>query len=151
MKTHSESRDPRAVGAVLALDIGMLALAVLLVLVSLSPAFGLVLAGTLGLMVAPFLGWRYGRAAVGRGAAGWASDALRSVIIIGAAVVVVLVILQGILVPVAGGFPGRLLLVVYAAVMDTIVVGVLTLLAALPLGVVWTRLMRCLSRSVPYP
>lgn len=150
MKTRSESRDLRALGAIvaLALDIGVLTLAVLLVLASVSPAFGWVLAGTLGLIVAPVLGWRYGPAAVGRGPAAWAADALRSMIIIGAGVVVALVILQGPLVPAAGGIAGRLLLVVYAAVMDTIVVGALTLLMALPLGVAWTRLMRRLSRSV---
>lgn len=153
MTHHSQSTDPRLVGALLALalDIAMLVLAALLVLVSLSPAFGFVLAGTVGLVVAPLLGWRYGQAAVSRGAAGWAGDALRSVVVISAAVVVGLVVLQAIAVPVEGGIGGRLALVAYAALMDTIIVGLLTLLAALPLGLAWARLMSWVVRSVPHP
>lgn len=153
MASPSQSKDPRLVGAVLALalDITMLVLAALLVLVSVSPAFGFVLAGTGGLVVAPLLGWRYGSAAVSRAAAGWPSDALRSVLLISAAVVVGWVVLQGLTVPVEGGISGRLAFVAYAALMDTIIVGLLTLVTALPLGLVWARLMSWAARYVSYP
>ena len=143
-------RDPRVAGAAfaLALDMTLLVGGALLVWISLSPAFGLVLAGTAGLLVAPVVGWRYGCAATSRRAVEWAPDALRSVLLVSAAIVVALIALQALFVPVEGGVAGRIALVAYAALMDTIVVGLLTLAITLLLGYAWARMMRWFARSV---
>ena len=148
MTSQPHSKDPRLVGAALALvlDIALLVVSALLVLASLSPAFGFVLVGAVGLVVAPLLGWRYGRAAVSHGPAGWAAEALRSVLLISAAIVIGLVVLQAAIVPVEGGFGGRLALVAYAVLTDTIAVGLLTLATAILLGLPWARVMQWFGR-----
>ena len=51
------------------------------------------------------------------------------------------VAIQGFTVSAEGGIGGRVAFVAYAILMDTIIVGALTLVAALPLGVAWARLM----------
>jgi hypothetical protein len=76
MTDQPRSRDPRLVGALfaLALDAALLTFAVLLLVASVSAATGLVLTGTAGLVVAPFLGWRYGRRAASLAGDGWSVD-----------------------------------------------------------------------------
>ena len=58
VRPETGDRPARIAGALLALaiDVGLLAVGSGLVIASISPAFGLVLAGLLGLPIAPFLG-----------------------------------------------------------------------------------------------
>jgi hypothetical protein len=153
MTNQSQSRDPRLVGALLALalDAALLAFAALLVVASVSAATGIVLTGTAGLVVAPLLGWRYGRRAVSRTGDDWSGDALRTVLLIGAGFVAGFVALQTLAVPVQGGIGDRMVYVVYSALMGTVVVVVLTLVVAVPVGLVWKRLMHRAARRRSYP
>jgi hypothetical protein len=153
MTAQSQSRDPRLVGALLALalDAALLTFAVLLVVASASAATGIVLTGTAGLVVAPLLGWRYGRRAASLAGDGWSVDALRTLLLIGAGFVAGFVALQTLAVPVQGGIGGRLVLAVYSALMGTIVVVVLMLVVAVPVGLVWKRLMHRAARRRSYP
>ncbi len=149
MISQFRSTDPRLLGAALALalDLAMVAVAALLVNMSWSLAFGLLPAGAFGLVVAPVFGWRYARpAGAGRGRA-WMKDAVRSLALAGAGIITALVFIQAVTVPVEGGIEGRIALVLYAIIMDTIAVGVLTFVSALLLGFPWTRIMRSLGSS----
>ena len=74
-------------------------------------------------------------------------DAVRSLALAGAGIITALVFIQAVTVPVEGGIEGRIALVLYAIIMDTIAVGVLTFVSALLLGFPWTRIMRSLGSS----
>lgn len=141
---RSQVSDPRLLGALLALtlDIALLATSVVLVAASVSEASALLLASAVGLAVFPALGWRYGRRAVRRPGEPWAGDALRTLLLVDVAFVAAYVLVQAVLVPVQDGLIDRLLFVAYATLIDTVAVVALTLLVAVPMGVVWTRLMR---------
>jgi hypothetical protein len=153
MTDQSRPRDPRLVGALLALalDAALLTFAVLLVVASVPAAMAIVLTGTAGLVVAPLLGWRYGRRAVSRTGDDWSGDALRTVLLIGAGFVAGFVFFQALAVPLQGGIGDRLVYVAYSALMGTIVVVVLTLVVAVPMGLVWKRLMHWAARRRSYP
>ncbi len=144
MTNDSGLRDPRLVGALVALslDATVAAVAALLVLASVSAATGLALVGAAGLVVAPLLGWRYGRRAVSGAGDGWEGEAVRILLVVGAAVVVGFVVVQTIAVPVQDGIGGRLAFIAYVAVLGMVVVAALTFLVAVPMGLVWKRVMR---------
>jgi hypothetical protein len=149
MRSGSPPTDPRLKGAALALglDITLFLAAGLLALASFSPALAFVLAAAAGVVVAPILGWRYGRAASTPGGKAWAKDALRTLLAIGLVLTVAWVVVQALNVPVSGGILGRLSLVLYASVVDGIGIALLILATALPLGFVWATLMRKGRRS----
>jgi hypothetical protein len=148
MTTGLQARESRLVGAAvaLALDIALLAAAAVLVRASFSPAFAFVVAAGVGLVVAPLVGWRYGRAAMSRQGDSWARDAVRDLLLIAAAIIAGLVVLQGALVPVEGGIAGRVALLGYAVVTDTLAVGFLSIVSAILIGIPWVGLMRSLGR-----
>jgi hypothetical protein len=142
----SPTTDSRVVGAVLALglDAALLLGASALVLASVTPALGLVFAAAGGLVVAPLLGWHYAPRA------GHLPDrsrvhVLRALALIDALVVVAWVAF-GFTVSVDGGVAGRLTFVAYTVVIYTLVVVVLTFAVAVPISLVWTRLMERVAR-----
>ena len=137
----SDTRDTRAVGALLALglDVAFLMGAFALVLASVTPALGLVFAAAGGLVVAPLFGWHYAPRAGHRPDRSRVT-ALRPLAFIDAIVVVAWVAF-GFTVPVDGGLGGRLVFVAYTVAIYTLVVLVLTFAVAVPISLVWTRLM----------
>ena len=141
-----DTRDTRAVGALLALglDAALLMGAFALVLASVTPALGLVFAAAGGLVVAPLFGWRYAARAVHRPDRSRVT-VLRALARIDALVVVAWVTF-GFTVPVDGGVAGRLTFVAYTVVIYTLVVVVLTFAVAVPISLVWTRLMERVAR-----
>lgn len=149
MRSGSRPTDPRLKGAALALglDLTLFLAAGLLALASFSPASGFVLAGAVGLVVAPLLGWRYARAASTREGRAWATDALRTVLVVGLVLTVAWVVVQALTVPVSGGILGRLVFILYASLLDGIGIALLILATAVPLGLVWARMMRKGGRS----
>lgn len=150
MSTQIRSTDPRPLGAVLAfaLDAAMLAISASLVIASWSGATALVLAGAVGLVIAPAFGWRYARPATEGRARAWVGDAIRWLALASAGISACLVVIQALTVSVEGGIGGRVALVLYAIVIDTIAVGVLTIVCAVLLGFPWTRIMRSFGNSV---
>ena len=140
-----DTRDTRAVGALLALglDAALLMGASALVLASVTPVLGLVFAAAGGLVVAPLFGWHYAPRS-GHLPDRSRATALRSLAFIDALVVVVWVAF-GFTVPVDGGLGGRLTFVAYTVVIYTLVVVVLTFAVAVPISLVWTRLMERLA------
>jgi hypothetical protein len=153
MTDQPRSRDPRLVGALfaLALDAALLTFAVLLLVASVSAATGLVITGTAGLVVAPFLGWRYGRRAASLAGDGWSVDALRTLLRIDVGFAACWVVLQALAVPEHAGLGDRLVFVAYVAVLDSVVVIALTSVVAVPMGLVWKRLMHWAARRRAYP
>jgi len=141
-----DTRDTRAVGALLALglDAALLMGAFALVLASVTPALGLVLAAAGGLVVAPVLGWHYAPHA-GHLPDRSRTDVLRILALIDALVVAAWVAF-GFTVSVDGGVGGRLTFVAYTVVLYTLVVVVLTFAVALPISLAWTRLMERVAR-----
>ncbi len=141
-KRTGTTTDLRVVGAALGLvlDAALLAFASALVIASVSSAWGLILAGTIGLPVGPFLGWRYGpAAAIER--ANWATEAFATVLLVDAGLVAGIVF-QAADEQIDMGVGGMLSFLAYEALIGTIVTGVLTCLVALPLGFAWTHLLR---------
>lgn len=125
-------------------------MAALLVQVFFSAANGVRLAATVGLAVAPLIGWRSAPAAVHRKPA-WARDALRSVLLIAAAIIVGMVVLQAVYTDVRGWILERLFLVLYAIIIDTMLVGFFTLVTTLLVGFPWALVMRQLRRAPHRP
>ena len=149
MSTRFATTDPRPLGAViaLALDAAMLAVAALLVSASWSGATALVLAGVVGLVIAPEFGWHYARLAANARARAWVWDAIRRLALTSAGISACWVIIQALSVPVESGIGGLVALIVYAIIIDTLAVGVLTIVCAILVGVPWTRIMRSLGNS----
>lgn len=144
------SADPRISGAglALALDTGCLAIAAVLVSQGVGAALGLVAMGVAGILVGPILGWRFGADVLNHAKKGWQLSALRAVLASDLAFVVILLVAQALTVEVRDGIGGRIAYVLYAAVLDSIVVVVATLLAVIPLGMVWKTLLRTLFRPI---
>ena len=137
--------DARVLGAALALslDLVLLSVAAILVHASVTEATGLVLAGAVGLAIAPLLGWRYGASSVSRPATAWQPDAGRTLLRIDVVLLALFVVADVIGVPIQqDGIGARLLLAAYAALMGSIVVGVLTVAVVIPLGYLWSNVMR---------
>ena len=137
-----DTRDTRAVGALLALglDAALLMGASALVLASVTPALGLVLAAAGGLVVAPVLGWHDAPHA------GHLPDRSRTDVLRTLALVVAAWVAFRFTVSVDGGVGGRLTFVAYTVVIYTLVVVVLTVMVAVPISLVWTRLMERVAR-----
>jgi hypothetical protein len=147
--TNPWTSDLRVVGAAIALilDATLLGLASVLVMASVSPAWGLVLAGTVGLPVGAFLGWRYGRAAAVR-RANWQAEALAIVLLVDASLVAGIVF-QAADEHVDGGVAGMLSFLAYEALIGTIAAVALTCLVVVPLGLAWTYLLRRVAATRP--
>jgi hypothetical protein len=137
-----DTRDTRAVGALLALglDAALLMGASALVLASVTPALGLVLAAAGGLVVAPVLGWHDAPHA------GHLPDRSRTDVLRTLALVVAAWVAFGFTVSVDGRVGGRLTFVAYTVVIYTLVVVVLTFAVALPISLAWTPLMERVAR-----
>ena len=110
-------------------------------LASISPGFGLVLAGLVGLPIAPLLGWRYGPRAVGRSTRGWSTDAIRTVLLISLGLAAAFAGLGLFAAPIEGGPGVRIALALYRLLIGSVVAVVLTFGLVVPLGFVWKRLM----------
>lgn len=146
---NPRTTDLRVVGAAIALvlDATLLGLASVLVMASVSPAWGLVLAGTIGLPVGAFLGWRYGPAAAVRKAK-WPTEALATVLLVDASLVAGIVF-QAADEHIDSGFAGMLSFLAYEALIGAIVAVALTCLVAVPLGLAWTYLLRRVAATRP--
>lgn len=137
--------DARILGAALALllDLALLSVAAILVRGSVTEATGLVLAGAAGLVIAPVLGWGAGASSVSLPVTAWQTDAWRTLLHIDVVLVALFVAAEVIGVPIQqDGIGARLVLAAYAALMGSIVVGVLTVAVVVPVGYAWTKLMR---------
>lgn len=147
--TNTRATDLRVVGAALGLilDAALLGLSSVLVVASFSPAWGLVLAGTIGLPVGTFLGWRYGPAAVVR-RPNWPTEALATVLLVDASLVAGIVF-QAADEHVDNGIAEMLSFLAYETLIGTSVTVALTCLVAVPLGLAWTYLLRRLAASRP--
>ena len=136
-------RSASRAGALLALaiDVGLLAVGSTLVFASITPAFGLVLAGLLGLPIAPILGWRFGPLAVDLSLRGWSTEAVRTVLLIGVRLAGAFAFLGLFVAPIEGGPALGLSLVLYRLLIGSVVAVVATFGLVVPLGFVWKRLM----------
>ena len=150
---RSWSWDPRLVGTLfaLALDAALLTFAVVLVVASVSAATGIVITATAGLVLVPLLGWRYGRRVASRAEDRWAAYALRTLLLVDVGFVASVVVFQTLTVPLAGGIGDRLFFAADVALTCAIVVVALTLLVAVPIGLVWTGVMHWAARRRSYP
>jgi hypothetical protein len=138
----------RTVGAAvaLALDIGLLAVAGLLVAISVSEATGIALAALVGLVIAPVLGWQNGASAVGVVRASGLRPVARSLLLADLVLLAAEVVYQVFNVPPSGGLLGAVSYLAYVAMIWAVVIAVLTLVVAIPIGFVWGLLMRRWAR-----
>ena len=143
MRPDISDRPARILGAVLALaiDVGLLGVGLGPVPASISPAFGLVLAGLVGLPIAPFLGWRYGPRAISQSTRGWPTDAIRTVLLISLGLAAAFAGLELFAAPIEGGPGVGIALALYRLLIGSVVAVVLTFGLVVPLGFVWKRLM----------
>ena len=138
--------------AALALDLLCLAVGVLLANGSQPLAGFFLFGGATGLVVAPLVGWRYGRAAAdGQPVARWAPNALGLTLLVGLglwfAYVVVGITLWG----VPGGQANFGPFIVLAVFETTVFGLVVTLIVTLPLGALWLGLMWLIGRRLSQP
>jgi hypothetical protein len=126
----------------LALDVGLLATAGLLLLESVSEATGLVLCAAIGVIVAPIIGAWYGPTAIVEPAARWRPDAIRTLLRIGVTLVVAWVVWGALVGPAEGGLIGILALAAYRVLYGMLAVLVAIYGVAIPLGVAWLWLLR---------
>lgn len=148
IRSPTPLKDPRIRGAAfaLALDLALLLASAALVLLSITPATGFLLASVGGIAIAPALGWRYGASAA-KGSLGWQFDAVRTLVRLDLVLGGLFVAIDVIVVPVQDGLAARLLLATYAGLMGGLVAAVLSVGIVVPLGWIWARLLRWSSRD----
>ena len=149
MSRGPRATDVRVIGALVAMGLpaALLVIAALLLYAGVSAAWALVLVGAVALVAGPILGWRYAaRAASGR-QDNWSAEALTIVILIEASLVTAWSV-QALVGGAESGISG-LALPAYLILMGVIVSGALTFIVVLPMGLIWTRILRSLAAGRP--
>jgi hypothetical protein len=148
-------KDVRLLGALTALGLDVLWLALSVLLVAASAWFvAFPLFGSLtGLVVAPLAGWRYGRAAAfGQPTETWAARALGFAVVIGLALwgtyIIACVVVQ---LSVPGGSANVASFIGFAAFESSVYVLLGTVFVTIPLGCLWVTLLRLFGPSAGLP
>ena len=143
------SKDVRLLGALTALGLDVLRLALSVLLAAASVWFvAFPLFGSLtGLVVAPLAGWRYGRsAAFGQPIETWAAHALGFAVAIGLALWGAYIVVCVVLLVVAGGSANVAPFIAFAAFESGVYVLLGTVFVTIPIGCLWVTLLRIRGR-----
>jgi hypothetical protein len=147
-------KDVRLLGALTALGLDLLWLALSVVLVAASvwfvafPLFGSIT----GLVVAPLAGWRYGRAAAfGQPIETWAVHALGFAVAIGLALWGTYIVGCIVLLGAPGGSANLAPFIGFAAFESSVYVLLGTVFVTIPIGCLWVTLLRLLGPSAGPP